>query len=159
MTQQRMKSQEEYKTFQESCRKLLKTDRQSQRCSQSTVSVTFANVVNSSNDKLPGQRIFGPMNVNEQNIGFSYRYNKYTADTCDAVPTLRYDEAFDENESMGRNTKFDVSMLNVKNDHRNSDSLTKRDLRLKCEMFVPGDEEDISFFVNADHEVSFVESF
>lgn len=153
MTQQRTKSQDKHIKFQEICKKLLKPDRMSQRCSQSTVSVTFANIVNSSNDKLPGQRIFGPMNVNEQTIGFSYRHNKYNVDSCDAVPMLHYDDAIDD--SIGSNTKFETSMPNFKNDHRNSESLTKRDLRLKCEMFVHGDEENINFFVNRDHEVGF----
>lgn len=154
MTQQRIKYQEEYKQFQETCKNLFKTDRLSQRCSQSTVSVTFANVVNSSNnDKLPGQRIFGPLNINEHSTGFSYRYNKYNVDSCDAKPTFRYNDALDDNENRGSRTKFDMSMLNVKNDRCNSESLTKKDLRLKCDMFIHGDEENINFFVNADQEV------
>lgn len=79
--------------------------------------------------------------------GFSCRYsNKYTTadDTCDASGTTatlhHYDEAVDE---------FD----RVKDDYRNSERLTERELRLKCDMFVQGDEEAVNFFVNADHEV------
>lgn len=135
MTQQRIKFQDDHKTFHEMCKSLFKTDRLSQRCSQSTVSVTFTNIVNSSNDKLPGQRIFGPMNVNEQNIGISYRYNKYNEDSCAAMAN---DELSNENDG---------------SDQRTSESLTKRDLRLKCEMFVHGDEENFNFFVDTVMQV------
>lgn len=151
MTQQRLKSQEEHVKFQETCKKLLKLNRTSQRCSQSTVSVTFSNIVNSSNDKHPGQRIFGPMNVNEQTTGFSYRYNKYSVDSCDAVRRVHHDDAI--NDSDGNTTKFETSMLNDKNDYRNSESLIKRDLRLKCEMLVHGDEENVGFFVDREEKV------
>lgn len=150
MNQQRINFQEEHKKFQETCKNILKTDRSSHRCSQSTVSVTFANIVNSSNDKLPGQRIYGPMNVNEQNAGFSYRYNQYNVDSCDAIDTFHYDDVLDEKEFR----KFDTSMLNGRNDELNIENLTKRDLRLKCEMFVRGDVENTHFFVDADREVS-----
>lgn len=151
MTQQRIKSQEQHKIFKETCKNLFKTDRSSQRCSQSTVSVTFANIVNSSNDKLPGQRIFGPMNLNEQSIGFSYRYNKYNIDSCDAVPTFHYDVTSEGNS----NSKPNTLMSPVEHDELNSESLRKRDLRLKCEIFSHGDEENVVFLDNSEHEVSF----
>lgn len=151
MTQQRIKSQERHNKFKETCKNLFKADRSPQRCSQSTVSVTFSNIVNSSNDKLPSQRIFGPMNVNEQNIGFSYRYNKYNIDSCDAVPSFHYDARSDDSSS----AKPGISQSIVENDDLNSESLINRDLRLKCEIFSHGDEENVIFLDNSEHEVSF----
>ncbi len=154
MNQQRIKSLDEHKRFQENCRNLFKTDRLSERCSQSTVSVTFANiVVNSSNDKLPtGQRIFGPLNINDE---ITHRYSKYNVGSCDALTTFHYGDGSDE--SGGCNSKLDVSMLNVKNDKWSSENLMKSDLRLKCEMFGYGDEENINFFVDTDLEVGLLE--
>lgn len=144
MTQQRIKSQEQHHQFQETCRKLLKTARlrHIQRCSQtqSTVSVIFANIVNSSNDKLPGQRIFGPKNIDEQTACFSQSYSDY--DSCDAVPALIYDGRSDQRG----HAKHGISMLDVENDDRFADSLVERDTRLKCETFAHGDEENVMFF-------------
>ncbi|KAG4077611.1 hypothetical protein HA402_008871 [Bradysia odoriphaga] len=132
MTQQRIKYQQEHKTFLEQCRHLIKTDRTSLRCAQSTVSVTFANIVNSSND--PGQRIFGPMNANEGVI--SHRYSKYKVDSCDAITANRFVDVADEEM-----------------DQQSSETLTKRELKRKCESFV--DEENVNFFIETEHEEDF----
>lgn len=148
MTQQRIKSQEQHNKFKETCKNLFRSDRSPPKCSQSTVSVTFSNIVNSSNDKLPGQRIFGPMNVNEQSIGYSYRYNKYNIDSCDAAQTFYYDAPSDDISS----AKPGISTLK---DDQNSESLTKRDLRLNCEIFSHGDDENVIFLDNSEHEVSY----
>lgn len=127
MTQQRIKSQQEHKTFLEHCRHLIKADRASLRCAQSSVSVTFANIVNSSND--PGQRIFGPMNMNEHG-GISHRYSN--VDTCNAITANR------------------LTSGNAI-DQRSSETLAKRELQRKCETFV--DEENVKFFVDTESEV------
>lgn len=149
ITEQRKKSQEQYHKFRETCRNLVKSARPSQQCSQTTVSVTFANIVNSSNDKLPGERIFGPMNINEQCSGSCY--DKYNADSCDAVPI------FNHRTSTEGAAKFDIPMLNVENDRLNSEALIKRKLKLNCDMFGPDDEDNVLFFDHTDQEVSFLE--
>lgn len=131
MTQQRIKSHQEHKTLLEHCRHLIKTDRTTQRCVQSTVSVTFASIVNSSNDR--GQRIFGPMNVNDGD-GISHRYGKYSVDSCDAFATNRL-----------------VDITGDAMDRRSSEALTKRERQRRCESFV--DAENVNFFIDAVHEV------
>lgn len=127
MTQQRIKSQHEHKTLLEHCRNLIKSDRTVQRCAQSsTVSVIFANIVNSSNER--GQRIFGPMNMNDGG-GISHRYGKYDVNSCDAFSRLV--DVSDDDEM----------------EQRSSEALTKSEWQRKCESFI--DEENVNFFIDA----------